>query len=161
QVLSAQLAVPSVTYPDDRAIASFHERMLERVAALPDVVAVGIVSRLPLSGDNQTGSIESESGNARPTNVQTRTASPDYFRTLRVSFKEGRSFARTDGDDAPPVAIIDERLAGMLWPGQSALGRRLRPWPGAPWSTVVGVVDHVRHTGLDGSADLPQIYWNY
>jgi predicted permease len=58
------------------------------------------------------------------------------------------------------VAIVDEDLARTMWPGKSALGRRLRWGQGMPWSTIVGVVGHVRHTGLDDDSE-PQVYWNY
>jgi predicted permease len=93
--------------------------------------------------------------------VQTRSASPDYFRALEIPLKEGRSFTSSDGADAPMVAVIDERLARTLWPGQSALGHRLREGGMPTWSTVVGVVGHIRHTGLDDNDEMPQVYWNY
>jgi putative ABC transport system permease protein len=85
--------------------------------------------------------------------------SPDYFRALEIPFKEGRSFTATDGPDAPGVAIIDAELAGRLWPGVSPIGRRIREGDG-PWSTIIGVVGHIRHTGLADESD-PQVYWNY
>jgi predicted permease len=92
--------------------------------------------------------------------VETRTASPDYFRALGIPIKEGRSFLSSDGPDEPMVAIVDERLAHTVWPGTTAIGRRLREGEGDPWSTVVGVVGHVRHTGLDDHSQ-PQVYWNH
>jgi predicted permease len=85
--------------------------------------------------------------------------SPDYFRALEIPIKEGRSFTSSDGTDAPYVAIVDEELAGRLWPGRSAIGRRIREG-GDPWATVIGVVGHVRHTGLANDSDS-QVYWNY
>jgi predicted permease len=162
-VLSAQLAIPRAKYPRDRDVAALEARVLERVRTLPGVAAVGVVSRLPLGGSNQTGSLEMEGagpGAVRP-NVQTRTASPDYFRALGIPLREGRSFASSDGVDAPPVAVVDERFARAQWPGGSAIGRRLRESSELPWSTIVGVVGHVRHTGLDEDAEEPQVYWNY
>jgi predicted lysophospholipase L1 biosynthesis ABC-type transport system permease subunit len=59
------------------------------------------------------------------------------------------------------VAILDERLARAVWPGQSAVGKRLRfAFPGAPWVQIVGVVGHIRHDGLD-SDPRPQAYFSY
>jgi predicted permease len=162
-VLSAQLPIPRAKYPLDRDVAAVESRVLERVRALPGVVAVGLVSRLPLGGSNQTGSLEmegAEPGAGRP-GVQTRTASPEYFRALGIPLRAGRAFAPSDGVDAPPVAVVDERFARAQWPGASALGRRLRESSDDPWSTVVGVVGHVRHTGLDEDTEEPQVYWNY
>ena len=84
---------------------------------------------------------------------------PDYFRALEIPIKAGRTFTSSDGPDALPVAIIDEELAGRLFPGVSPLGRRIREG-NQPWSTIVGVVGHIRHSGLASESD-PQVYWNY
>lgn len=161
-VLSVHVAIPRSKYPRDAQVAAFYTRVLERVQVLPGVLAAGMVHRLPLGGGNQTGGLQIDGADpeARWPNVQTRTTSPGYFRALEIPIKEGRSFTPSDGLDAPMVAIIDERLARTLWPGTSALGRRLREGKGMPWSTVVGVVGHIRHTGLDDDSD-PQVYWNY
>ena len=118
-----------------------------------------MVSRLPLSGNNQTGGPQIEGADASPS-VQTRTASPDYFRTLEIPLMEGRFFTSSDGFDAHRVAIVDEQLARIAWPGKSPIGQRIREGGGNPWSTVVGVVGHVRHTGMDDVAQ-GQVYWNY
>jgi putative ABC transport system permease protein len=162
-VLTVHLAVPRAKYPLDRDVAGFYTRALNRLGELPGVVAVGAVTHLPLGGTNQTGSFEIDwlrPGRVSP-NFQTRTASPEYFRALEIPIKEGRAFASTDDVDAPPVAIVDEILAQQLWPGTSAVGRRIRESNEAPWSTIVGVVGHVRHTGLDDADNTGQVYWNY
>jgi putative ABC transport system permease protein len=160
-VLSVHVAIPRTKYPDDRDVVTFYARVLERVQALPGVVAVGMVNRLPLGGGNQTGGLQIEGAgpDVQGPSVQTRSASPDYFRALGIPLKAGRSFTHADGADAPPVAIVDEELARAAWPGVSPIGRRVREWGDGPWSTVVGVVGHVRHTGL-ADASEPQVYWN-
>jgi predicted permease len=57
--------------------------------------------------------------------------------------------------------IIDDRLARLVWPNQSAIGKRFRfPGPGSAWTEVVGVVGHIRHDGL-GIDQRPQVYWSY
>jgi predicted permease len=121
-----------------------------------------MVSRLPLSGGNQTGGlfIDGADRATQGPSVETRTASPDYFRTLAIPLHAGRTFTSADGADAPPVAIVDEALARLTWPGKSAIGQRVREGEGSPWSTVVGVVGHVHHTGLDNPSQ-PQVYWNH
>lgn len=60
---------------------------------------------------------------------------------------------------APGVAIVDERLARTIWPGQDALGKRLR-FSGGAWSTVIGVVGHIRATSVDEDP-RPQVYWSH
>jgi putative ABC transport system permease protein len=161
-VLSAQVAIPESRYPRDAQIVTFYSRVLDRVQALPGVTAVGVVNRLPLGGDDQNAGlvIEDAAPGARWPNVLTRTVSPGYFRALQIPVREGRSFTRLDGSDAPRVAIIDERLARAMWPGKSPIGRRVRASDDEAWSTVVGVVGHIQHSGLDDDSD-PQVYWNY
>jgi len=160
-VLSVQVAIPESRYPTDAQIVTFYTSVLDRVQTLPGVTAVGAVNRLPLGGDNQTAGLQIEDAapHTRWPNVQTRTVSPGYFRALQIPIREGRSFTRLDGSDAPRVAIIDERLARAVWPGASPIGRRVREG-GDEWSTVVGVVGHVQHEALDDDSD-PQVYWNY
>jgi len=160
-VLSVQLAIPQSKYSTDAQITQFYAGVLDRVQALPGVVAAGFVNRLPLGGGNQTAGLQVEDADphARWPNVQTRTVSPGYFTAIGIPIMQGRPFTPRDGTDAPRVAIIDERLARTLWPGASPIGRRIREG-GDSWSTVVGVVGHIRHIGLDDDSD-PQVYWNY
>jgi len=160
-VLSVHLAIPRTKYPLDNDVASLYTRVLDRVQALPGVMAVGMVNRLPLGGGNQTGGLQIDGvASDNVPSVETRTVTPDYFRALEIPVKEGRSFTAADGADAPRVAIIDERLARAVWPGTSPIGRRLREEPSADWSTIVGVVGHIRHTTLEEDS-RPQVYWNY
>jgi putative ABC transport system permease protein len=58
------------------------------------------------------------------------------------------------------VAVVDEQVARLAWPGQSPIGRRVRSSPNSSWAEVVGVVGHIRHESLDSDQRL-QIYWNY
>jgi putative ABC transport system permease protein len=126
-------------------------------------VSAGIVNRLPLAGQTQTGTLEFEGSTLPPNSFASdwRTATPDYFRTMGIPLIEGRYFQESDTSDHPLVGIVDERLARIMWPNQSAIGKRFRfSVPGWPWYEVVGVVGHVRHDGL--GIDLrPQVYWNY
>jgi len=166
-ILSAHFAL-SEEYLTNPRFGQYLKRILDRVSPLPGVVSVGLVNRLPLAGETQTGTLEFEgiaperSGgiSAAPPSVDWRTATPDYFRTLGIPLMEGRFFEESDSADRPRVGIIDEQLARRLWPNLSAVGKRFR-FPGADvWTEIVGVVGHVRHDGL-GVDRRPQVYWNY
>ena len=162
-VLSLQLAIPRSKYAKDAEVARLCGRIVERVAALPGVASVGMVNRLPLAGAGQVNPVEFESPEAvKPTvSTDSRSITPDYFRTMGIPLIEGRTFTDRDTAESTPVGIIDERIARALWPGQSALGRRFRvPFPGFRWVEIVGVVGHVRHDGLD-VGPRPQVYSNY
>jgi putative ABC transport system permease protein len=89
-----------------------------------------------------------------------RVVSPGFLETLRVPLRRGRLFGAQDGRSAPAVAVIDEELARRYWPNEDPIGKRVSfgSAPGAPdsagpaWITVVGVVGHVMHEGLDKEA---------
>ena len=167
RVYSLHLAIPRSKYRTDGDIAEFCRRVLERVQALPEVVAAGMVNRLPLAGGAQTSGIDFEGVEpglmTAGVGVQAdiRPVTPDYFRTLQIPLRAGRVFTESDAADAPPVGIIDERLAKMIFRGANPIGRRFRPpVPNQPWRTIVGVVGHIRHDRLDDDG-RPQVYWSY
>jgi len=162
-VYSMHLAIPRAKYPKDRDVAAFCDRILERVRGVPGVVSAGFVNRLPLAGGAQTGPIELEGIDPRLTagNVDFRSITPDYFSTLRIPLLGGRTFTGRDGEEAPFVAIIDERLAKTALAGVNPVGRRLRiAVGGQPWLTIVGVAGHIRHDRVDEDV-RPQIYFSY
>src|SRR5262245_25219345 len=116
-VYTAHLAIPRAKYPRDRDVAAFGERVLDRVRALPEVVSAGLVNRLPLAGGIQGGIIEFEGVDPKLLaleNVDYRSVTPDYFRTLEIPVAAGRAFTDRDGESDLPVAIIDDRLAKLV-----------------------------------------------
>jgi putative ABC transport system permease protein len=159
----------SEQYGTNPKFGQYLKRILDRVSVLPGVVSVGMINRLPLAGGTQTGMLEFE-GSALSQNPQGvtetggldwRTATPDYFRTLGIPLIEGRFFEDSDAAGRPRVGIVDERLAHLVWPNQSALGKRFRfPGKNSLWTEVVGVVGHIRHDGL-AIDQRPQVYWSY
>jgi hypothetical protein len=72
----------------------------------------------------------------------------------------GRGFEATDIEGRPSVALVSRSAATLLWPGEQAIGRTLRPGgpsSNEPWSTVVGIVEDVRHRPY--AAALPIVYF--
>jgi putative ABC transport system permease protein len=161
-VYSLHLAIPRGKYASDTAVAAFGRRILDRVAALPDVALAGLVNRLPLAGGTQTAGIVFDGLDAKTAglgNVDLRSVTPDYFRALEIPLLGGRAFTATDRESAPLVAIIDERLARSFG-SADPIGRRLRMGPSQPWWTIVGVVGHVRHDRVDEDT-RPQVYFPF
>jgi putative ABC transport system permease protein len=162
RVLSLHFAVDRATHgAEDRDVARYLGRLVDRVQATPGVQSVGIVNRLPLGGQAQTLLIEFE-GSGVPINIDSRSASADYFRTLGIPILAGRVFRDDDTGARPPVGIIDDRLARQVFGTEDPIGKRFRIpiIAGMPWVQVVGVARHIRSQGLD-SDPRPQVYWPY
>ncbi|MDQ3950780.1 MAG: ABC transporter permease, partial [Gemmatimonadota bacterium] len=165
RIATLSFEVSRSKYPSDRQVADYYARLVEAVRAIPGVTNASLVNRIPLVGgqtnplhfENATGTTEAL------TNVETRTVTPEYFATLGIRLIAGRGFTEHDDADAPTVAIVDERVARTIWPGETAVGKRFRgpAWRrDTGWVNVIGVVAHVRTTRLDVDP-LPQVYWSY
>jgi putative ABC transport system permease protein len=150
-------------HPTDAEVADYYDRLVAAVAALPGVTNVGLVNRIPLAG-GQTNPVRFEGATVPPdqlVNVDTRTVTPGYFAAMGIPLLDGRGFDDRYDADAPLVVIVDDRIARIMWPGESAVGKRLRepPWRGSREAFVVGVVAHVRTQTLEEDP-LPQVYWS-
>lgn len=160
-VTTFQLEVSRSRHPSDLEAADYYARIVEAVRAVPGVQNAALVNRIPLSG-GQTNSVHIDGSPDELTNVDSRTVTPAYFETLGIGRVVGRGFTERDDAHAPPVAVVDERLARTVWPGESAIGKRLRlpGWRNTEWIAVIGVVKHVRTTGVEVDP-LSQVYWSY
>ena len=164
RVATLAFEVSRSKHGSDREVADYYARLVEAVRAVPGVASAGLVNRIPLVG-MQINPLHFETTTGRTdelTNVQTRTVTPEYFAALGIRLIAGRGFTERDDADARTVAIVDERVARTMWPGETAVGKRFRgpPWRDTAWVDVVGVVAHVRTSGLDVDP-LPQVYWNH
>ena len=153
--LTVRLSLPVARYRDAPQRAAFYAELLERLIALPEVRAAGLVSELPLGDANNMGTFEIEgrpdrSGTDVP-HADWRSASPRYFAAMNVRLVAGRAFDDRDGGGAPRVAIVDELAASKYWPDRSPVGERLTidGGPQRTWREIVGVVRTVHHNALD------------
>jgi predicted permease len=160
-LLTMRTVLPSSKYPSPDHRRAFYNEVLRRVQELPGVESAGMISFLPLSfsGMNFVFTIEGET-TASDLNLPLavyRVISPDYFRTMGIPTLRGRSFETNDTADRPPVVVVNRSLAKRFWPGEEAVGKRLKVGPADspnPWATVVGVVGDVRQNDLHGEQGL-------
>ena len=165
-VLTANVWLPRAKYPEAKDWNAFYDRLLDRVAALPNVQAAGLTSVLPLSSGFDGRGVLVEGRSTRPedeVSIDLYAATPGYLDALRIPLLRGRGLTAADRADAPFVALVNETMARKLWPGQDPLGKRFKMDTGAPsekipWRTVAGVVRDVRHYGLDRAAPM-QMYF--
>ncbi|MFN3326178.1 MAG: ABC transporter permease [Bryobacteraceae bacterium] len=153
-LLTFRTTLPWQTYGRDGVIR-FHDRAVESLASLPGVEAAFVSSDLPISERGvpiNPIQVEGQTPAAQDANprVWMQSVGVGYHSGMRIPLRRGRYFGMPDSADADPVAIVSENLADRLWPGQDAVGKRIRPWPsidGSPWLTVVGVVGAIRPAG--------------
>ena len=162
QILTAEFRLPRARYASDEAITTFMAEALEQIRAVPGVRDAALVQSIPLSGNWGTTTYVPDT---RPSlspdqaiQTQLNVVSEGAFRVLGVPVVEGREFTAADAAGSVPVAVINQELARRTWPGQSALGHRLRiSGPPDVWATVIGVVGNIRQRTLR-EAPSPQLY---
>jgi predicted permease len=147
--------------PEQRDL--FYTELLARLRALPGVVSVGATSRLPLGSTGLTTSIDIDGRslpNADWPEVQFRRSVGDYFQTMNIPIVHGRTFTPDDHRTALPVAVVNQVMAARLFPGDDAVGKRIRMGTTQPWVTIIGVVGDVKHAALDEELQ-PEMYMNH
>jgi putative ABC transport system permease protein len=148
RVLAVRVAIPASKYTEERQQTAFFERVLAKTRPLPGVLSAGLVSALPLQGETWLDMAAAE-GDQRPLferpMVNVRFVSPDYFKILRIPFREGLPF--DDSQRNRKVVIVSQGTARRLWPGRSAVGRRMQH--NEALEEVVGVTADIRSTSLD------------
>jgi putative ABC transport system permease protein len=135
--------LPETTYPDDDSRRRFAEQVVRKALEQPGVVMAATTTTVPSSASNATRRLEIDGRPAdpeRPLSINYRAVSPGYLPLLRVPILHGRGLTEADRSGTEPVVVISESAAGRYWPGESAIGKRIR-LGGAdrPWLTVVGV----------------------
>ena len=156
RVTTATIFPPPSRYADQAATVALSDRLLESVRGLPGVQAAGITSNIAMSG-RATPSTVIPAGRAPgpgdalvlPSVV---SVTPGYFEAMGTALVRGRYFDETDRASTPAVAIVDERLARRLWPGEDPIGKGLHRGDSGRY-TVVGVVRDVRFDSLAGRGD--------
>jgi putative ABC transport system permease protein len=160
RILSMQLS--TTAFDGSAPRASFYERALEQVRAVPGVESAGIISDLFVGSDAERLVTTDAAGGAISQRLRLRAdeASAEVFRTVGTPLLRGRFFSADDRPDSPPVAIVNEAMAARLWAGGEPLGKRFKFGPADadnPWFTVVGVIADMRRQGLEVEP-IPQVF---
>lgn len=152
-------------YGEHRDRLAFIDNVLRRVHALPGVSSAAMSTGFPMGARETPQAVTMEGRAVRAENATLAEAifvTPEYFRVLGTPMLEGRMIADSDRPGQTPVVVVDHTTAARFWPGQSALGKRIKLGTlrsGQPWATVIGVVRDIRHDGLDQDG-VPHIYYS-
>jgi putative ABC transport system permease protein len=176
RVLTASLMLPRAGYGTAASIRAFHEALARQASSLPGVQSAALMTDLPLERYERRAlsaeGVES-TGGAPPTTNLSWVYGP-YFQTLAIRVKSGRAFSDVESVEPRGSVIVNERLARTFWPGEDAVGKRLRWGLNLPqnrnrWLTVVGVVADVADGPLgvepyghayEPFSQFPDFIWN-
>jgi putative ABC transport system permease protein len=152
-VLVVPVSLPQNKYPENEQRGIFFQQAIRNVGSLPGVESVGATSMLPLGGEDRANSfaIEGRAPLAAGERIyaNTREVTPDYFRTMRIPLRKGRTFTEQDSAAAPLVIVVNETMVRRFFPSEDPIGKRITlSGPEGPWFNIVGVVGDVRHSSL-------------
>lgn len=154
-VLSARLNLRGDAYKTNEARVQFWQRLEERLAALPGVTHVGLTSKMPLQGGNNTDALVNDQTydpTQRRMSVERASVTPGYFATMGLQLVRGRNLTPADDMNADGVlgVVVNRAMVEKAWPDKDPIGQVFRAnMPAKPWytATVVGVVESTRQWG--------------
>jgi putative ABC transport system permease protein len=161
QVLAFRVSPPAAHYQSPEAIRDYYDRLLERVAGLPDVRGAAAVSRLPIRQSvfgyriHVEGLPPPAAGEDRE--IRTRFVTPAYFRVMGIDVRQGRGIEAQDRG-VRRVIVINEAAARHFFPGEDPIGRQIRAHSNEQvGGEVVGVVADARQDSIV-ETPLPEMY---
>ncbi len=164
-LLTMNISLPSARYDTDQKKARFYEELVQRTEALPGVRSAGVTLTLPMVDAWMGSPVQLASSaplklNERPiTMIQAIT--PDYFRTLQIPLRRGRTFTAHDNQQSSLVAVVNETLARRFWPqypdGPDPIGQRLLVGINPNPVEIVGIAANIRYSGRDENP-MPATY---
>jgi predicted permease len=166
EVLTVRLSIPGSEAEDAEQAVRIHQRILERIQAIPGVTSVGLSSSVTMDGWDSNDAIQVEGfpvpeGQIPPVR-RFKWVSENYFETMGNPILAGRGFTWNDIYSKAQVTVVTENFAREYW-GEpaNAIGKRLNlaVFEGAsPWREIVGVVGNEHDNGVSEKA-TPIVYW--
>jgi putative ABC transport system permease protein len=160
ELMSVEIDLSASAYQDAERASEFYRQLISQVESLPGVEAASFGTVQPLSGNGGSDPFAIEGRKLDPANLTAagwQVVGPNYLKTLGIPLLKGRDLTAADVQPgAPPVAIINEKMAGRYWPNEDPLGRRITlglPRPENPWITIVGIAKDVPHRGVDSQPE--------
>jgi len=143
----------------------FSRQVIESVKAMAQVRNAAVIQGVPMRSGSFQSTLEIEGKPAPPPAerpvTRIRVVSPGYFQVMKIPILSGREFNERDElgkIGIPPYVVVSRTLAERHWPGQDAVGKKMRTAPNADWFAIVGVAGDVRYAGLDRNPD-PELYF--
>ena len=168
-LMTIKMVLPISKYSEYRQRVAFVDHVVERTLTLPGVVSAGMTTNIPLERETAYDAIFDVEGRPplNPNDVPItshRVVSPGYLETLGITLLRGRMINKNDRADTLPVVVVSEEFARQAWPGNDAIGkriRRIRAGQTFPWMTVIGVVKDVKEDLFNYRINRPVWYVPY
>jgi putative ABC transport system permease protein len=156
-ILTMTIELPKTGYPLPVQQEAFFDRLKTRLDTLPGVEATTVTTNIPLTGAwNFSYEIEGQPqpDSRRRPGVDAVITTPGYFQVMGDRMLAGRDFNKADGQSSTLNIIVNRQCAETFWPGQDAIGKRLRVYKNdvaQPWLAVVGIAPDITHNGQSNS----------
>jgi len=162
-VQTMRTAIPSSMVPDEQMVTRVENDIVDRIAAIPDVSAVGFAAAVPLDGIDANWNQLQVEGKVYDINKPKMRlydyVSPGYFNAMGIHLVAGRDFNWVDNYSLRHKLIVSESFAHEAWgSAANAIGKHARQSNRNPWDEVIGVVADVHQHGVDEKAPII-IYW--
>ncbi|HYP05140.1 MAG TPA: ABC transporter permease [Bryobacteraceae bacterium] len=158
------MEAPQLARASNEKQVAFGREAVRRLSELPGVQSAALTSRLPVAGNGNTDWIRftGRPYNGEHNEVNQRSVTPAYFSTLRAKLVRGRYFTDADDLKSPRVAIINQKLAQLYFPGEDPIGKTFGDTSLTPSSIkeIVGVVEDIREGTLE-SEIWPAAYYAF
>ncbi len=163
-LLGAVITLAESRWSTPESRLRFQEALTERVGHVPGVTAATVASSFPLTDSTRTRlELEGQPAiePARAPQAFTVSVADNYFSTLGIALRRGRTFTPTDGRPGAAAAIVNDRFASQFFDGQEVIGKRVRLVSDTremPWLTIVGVSPSIRQDDPQDVEPEPVIY---
>jgi putative ABC transport system permease protein len=167
RLLTCRLMLPAALYKDQQSVAFFNE-LLDRIRSLPQVQSASAINDLYLGGGTDYLSfvvqgLHENDNTGEGIDAEPRAFTPELLKTMGIPLLRGRPFTDTDNAQAPPVALINQRLINRYFPGQDLVGKYIafsNPGGQFQWHQIVGIIGDVRQDGVS-AAPYPEIIYPF
>jgi predicted permease len=166
-LVTARIDLPYAGYRDYQKVINFSKTLIDKVSTLPGIEKVGIGANPPLLATWQVPFVREGKPAPPPAqqpNVDSEAIAADYFAAFRAPLLRGRLFTERDTKQTPSVAIIDQTVADLYFPGEDPIGKRFSSDADGSVSEnrlfeIVGVVGRMRFHGTDESQTLGVVFF--
>jgi predicted permease len=164
-VLIFSLDEYSANLPLDARLVGLQQQIEQRVQSVPGVRSASFAAfafnQGVWSDDVTAQGVPRTPGNSG--DVLLNVVGNSFFSTIGLPILSGRGFDPQDRIDSPKVAVINQTMAGMFFPGSSPIGRHFGfgdDPAGSGDIEIIGVVKNAKYVALEESPE-PAVYFPY